>query len=141
MKQIFINLPVNELNTSLQFYLSLGFTENPMFTGEQQKSLFWSDTIQIMLQSRSFSNDYLTKHIIDPRKNQMPSFTLPVENKTMVDTMMQNGLEAGGHEPVPAILNNFMYLRSIEDPDGYIWGIMYLDIVSFANEKDKNKKI
>lgn len=127
MKQLFINLPVSDLEKSMQFYLALGFTIQPLFTDKNQISLMWSDSIYLMLQSRDFSNSYLNKQMFDARKHQMPSFTLPVESIDVVNTMMEDGLKAGGVEPVTPIREDFMYLRSIEDVDGYVWGIMCLD--------------
>ena len=133
MKQLFINLPVNDLEKSMQFYLALGFTIYTLFTDEDQKCMVWSDSIYIMLQSRPFSNAYLKKEIIDARKHQMPSFTLPVENIEVVNEMMERGLKSGGTEPVPSTTEDFMYLRSIEDIDGYLLGIMYLDKAKFQS--------
>jgi len=131
MKQIFINLPVGNLEESQRFYLALGFTLDPLFTGESQISMKWSESIQVMLQTRSFSNTHSSKSPIDPRKSQIPTCTLPVENRALVDEMLAQGIQAGGVEPIPAVQEEFMYLRSIEDPDGYLWGIMYLDVDRF----------
>lgn len=135
MKQIFLNLPVSDLEQSTQFYLALGFTINSLFTDKNQKCLTWSDSIYLMLQSREFSNSYLEKQIIDARKHQLPSFTLPVESIDYVNEMVEKGIKSGGVEPVAAINADFMFLRSIEDLDGYIWGIMYLDLNKFKSLK------
>lgn len=135
MKQILINIPVTDIEKSMQFYLALGFTLNPLFTDEDQKCIVWSDSIYLMLQSRQFSNSYLEKQMIDARKYQMPSFTLPLESIGLVNEMMENGIKAGGIEPVSSISEDFMYLRSIEDLDGYIWGLMYLDQEKFKSIK------
>ena len=35
VKQIFINLPVKDLEKSTDFYQRLGFTKNPMFSDEK----------------------------------------------------------------------------------------------------------
>ena len=48
-----------------------------------------------------------------------------------MNEIMESGLMAGGKEPVAAIDEGFMYLRSIEDVDGYMWGVMCLDIEKF----------
>ena len=139
MKQIFINIPVSDLEKSMQFYLELGFTINPLFTDIDQKCMLWSDYIYVMLQSRKFSNSYLEKQIIDARKYQIPSFTLPVESIKKVNEITENGIKAGALEPVPTTFEDFMYLRSIEDLDGYMWGIMFLDVDRFvAIKKDKH---
>jgi predicted lactoylglutathione lyase len=135
MKQIFINIPASDLEKSMQFYLALGFTINPLFTDEDQKCMVWSDTIFIMLQSLEFSNSLINKSSIDIRKAHIPSYTLPVENIELVNQMMESGVNAGGREPVGVFEEDFMYLRSIEDVDGYIWGIMCLDIQKFKIKK------
>lgn len=136
MKQLFINLPVSDLEKSMRFYLALGFTFKPLFTDKDQKCMVWSDSIYLMLQSQQFSNSYFQKQIIDARKCQMPSFTLPVGSTEAVNKMMENGLTHGGTEPVPITNEDFMFLRSIEDLDGYLWGIMYLDQVKFESFKN-----
>lgn len=137
MKQIFINLPVSDLFKSMQFYQVLGFLVNPLFTDENQKCLVWSDSIYIMLQSRQFSNSHIEKQKADVRNYQIPSFTLPVESIAMVDEMIASGLNMGGVEPIPSINEGFMYLRSIEDIDGYVWGIMCLDVEKFKSMKNR----
>ena len=138
MKQIFINIPAKDLEKSMQFYLALGFTINPLFTDEDQKCMVWSDSIYIMLQSIQFSNTHITKSSIDIRKTQIPSFTLPVETEEIVNQMMEKGINAGGVEPVDPFREDFMYLRSIEDIDGYVWGLMYLDIEKFKIKKGQD---
>lgn len=135
-KQIFINLPVNDVDQSLKFYLALGFTLNPLFTDEEQKCVIWSNAIYLMIQSKAFSNSYLNKSNIEQRHNLSISHTLPVESIHMVDEMLEQGLKAGGKEPVPVLKESFMYLRSIEDLDGYIWGIMYLNVDEFKKFKN-----
>ena len=121
----------------MKFYLELGFTINPLFTDEQQKCMVWSDSIYIMLQSRQFANTYLDKTAIDASKYQMPSFTLPVESIEHVNEIINKGIAAGGVEPVLVIKEDFMYLRSIQDIDGYMWGVMCLDTEKFKILKNK----
>jgi len=137
MKQIFINLPVEDLNNSMHFYTRLGFTVNPLYTDEDQKCMVWSDSIYIMLQSRKFSNLHVNKTKVDIRKLQIPSFTLPVESNEKVNEMVENALQAGATEPSPALDEGFMQLRTIEDPDGYTFGIMCLDVEKFKNRIDE----
>jgi predicted lactoylglutathione lyase len=137
MKQLFLNLPVNDVEKSMAFYLALGFTMNPLFTDMDQKCLVYSDSIYLMLQSRAFANSYVKREVIDVHKSLIPSFTLPVESIEKVDEMMNNGLTAGGIESVEVLKEDFMYLRSMEDLDGYMWGIMCLDVEKFKRLKKR----
>ncbi len=131
MKQLFINLPVDDVEKSMQLYLAMGFSLNPLFTDKQQKCVIWSDTIYVMIQSKAFSNRHLNKTHTDPRQTLTSSHTLPVATDTLVNEIVENALKAGAKEPLPPLHESFMYLRTIEDLDGYIWGIMHLNIDQF----------
>lgn len=134
MKQLFLNLPVKDLETSQAFYEALGFTLNPLFSGENQKCLVWSDHMYVMLQSRAFSGKHIGKPIADFNQVAGPSFTLPLPSLEDVNILAEKGLVAGGREPIPMIDEGFMQVRSIEDPDGYTWGLLYLDLVRFKTK-------
>jgi predicted lactoylglutathione lyase len=47
--QVFINLPVADLEKSMKFYAGLGFTNNPQFSDETAKCMVWSETIFVMI--------------------------------------------------------------------------------------------
>jgi predicted lactoylglutathione lyase len=131
MKQIFINLPVADIEKSMDFYTQLGFTINPLFTGENQKCMVWSDQIYVILQTKAFSSAYIKKPFLDVKNFSTASFTIPVESIARVNEMIENGLHAGGKEPVPMLDEGFMFLRTIEDLDGFNWGVMHLDMGAF----------
>ncbi len=137
MKQVFINLTVNDVEKSLQFYLELGFTLNSLFTDDDQKCVMWSDAIYVMLQSKKMASAYLKKPFAVSTQFQTVSHTLPVENIQSVNEIIEKGLQAGGTEPVAALNEGFMFLRSMEDLDGYVWGIMHLNIDTFKSLKEK----
>ena len=135
MKQIFINLPVADLKKSKEFYTKLGFTSYPLFTGNNQICMAWSEEILVMLQSKEFFNVGSAKQIADSKKVISASFTLPVENIEKLNGIVKNGLKAGGSEVRPMIDEGFMQIRTIEDLDGHLWGIIHLDIDKFKELK------
>lgn len=137
MKQIFINLPVKNVEASMDFYTQLGFTVNPLFTFDDQKCMVWTDQIVVMLQTLEMSKKGGSKNIADPKKNRIATFTLPVESPGKVNEMMEKGLKAGGTEPTEPIDEGFMQIRNLEDLDGHMWGIMFLDIEKFKKMTGK----
>jgi predicted lactoylglutathione lyase len=137
MKQIFINLPVKDVHASMDFYKQLGFTVNPLFTFDDQKCMIWSDQIYVMLQTLEMFESGNKKEIADPKKNTIATFTLPVESLERVNEIMENGLKAGGTESTPMLDEGFMQVRNIEDIDGHIWGIIYIDIAKFKQMTGK----
>lgn len=137
MKQIFINLPVKDVEASMDFYKQLGFTVNPLFTFDDQKCMVWSEQIYVMLQSLEMFESGNKKNIADPKKNTIATFTLPVENIDRLNEIMDKGLKAGGTEPTPVFDEGFMLIRNIEDLDGHHWGIICLDLEKFKEMKGK----
>jgi predicted lactoylglutathione lyase len=137
MKQIFINLPVKDVEASMNFYTELGFTNNPLFTFDDQKCMVWSDQIYLMLQTYEMSKTGERKNISDPKENRIATFTLPVESLDKVNEIMEKGLKAGGTEPTELIDEGFMQIRNIEDLDGHKWGIIFLDIDKFKEMTGK----
>lgn len=131
MKQIFINLPVQDVEKSMNLYLHMGFTINSLFTDNNQKCMVWSNQIYIMLQSEKMFRCYLNKEIPNLKKYQAASYTLPVESIAKVNEIVESGLKAGAIESIPMIDEGFMQVRTIEDFDGHTWGIIFLDLNKF----------
>lgn len=137
MRQLFINLPVKDVDAAMQFYTQLGFSVNPLFTFNDQKCMVWSDQIYVMLQTVDMFKSGNRKNLADPKKHTIASFTLPVESLTQLNEIMENGLKAGGTKLMPAIDEGFMQVRNMEDPDGHQWGILFLDLEKFKKRKGK----
>lgn len=137
MKQVFINLPVKNVEASMDFYKQLGFTVNPLFTFDDQKCMVWCDQVYVMLQTQDMFKSVNQKNIADPKKNTIATFTLPVESLDTLNEIIENGLKAGGTEPTPALDEGFMQVRNMEDLDGHIWGIICLDLDKFKQMRGK----
>lgn len=133
MKQVFINLPVSDLDKSKHFYTKLGFTNFPLFTGENQVCMAWSEDILVMLQSQIFFNLGSSKTIAETKNQLSATFTLPVESLEKVNEMMEKGLLAGGYEPIPMIEESYMHVRTLEDLDGHLWSFIHLDLGKFKS--------
>jgi len=58
IKQIFINLPVKQLNMSKEFFSKLGFNFNPQFTDENAACLILGENIYAMLLVDNFFNSF-----------------------------------------------------------------------------------
>ena len=133
-KQIFINFAVKELQKSLDFYTALGFTNNPQFSDNSGKCMVWSDNIFVMLLTHDKFATFATKPIADTKSNVAGLFSLSVDSVDEVNSIVTNGLKAGGSEPNEMRDYGFMQQRTIEDPDGHTWEIFYMDISKFPKE-------
>jgi len=115
----------------MQFYTSLGFTNNPQFSDEAGKCMVWSENIFLMILSHEKFAGFATKPIADTKSNLAALFSLSVDSVDEMNTMMNNGLKAGGTEPHEMRDYGFMQQRSIEDFDGHTWEVFYMEISKF----------
>ncbi len=135
-KQIFINLAVKELQKSLDFYSAIGFTNNPQFSDDTGKCMVWCDNIFVMLLTHEKFANFTTKPIADTKSNIAGLFSLSLESIEEVNTLMANGLKAGGIEPTEMKDYGFMQQRTLEDFDGHTWEVFYMDMTKFPTAQE-----
>lgn len=134
MKQVFINLPVKDIEKSMDFYTKLGFTINPQFSDDQAKCMVWSDAIFVMIMSHEKFKTFTNKPIADTKSGLAGLFALSVTSVDKVNEVVENGLSAGGTEPMPMTDYGFMQLRKMEDFDGHTWEIFFMDPTKIPNQ-------
>lgn len=127
MKQIFLNLAVENLQKSMEFYTAIGFTNNPQFSDDTAKCMVWSEHIYIMLLTHEKFASFATKPIADTKNNVAGLFSLSMNSVDEVNQMMERGLQAGGKEPNEMRDYGFMQQRTLEDFDGHTWELFYFD--------------
>ena len=125
--QIFVNLPVKDLNRSKEFFNKLGYTFNPQFTDEKAACMIISDTIYVMLLTETFFQTFTKKEIIDAHKSVECSIALSADSKDAVNEMVAKAEAAGATIPNPATDYGFMYQHSFGDLDGHHWEFVWMD--------------
>lgn len=124
--QIFINLPVKDLEASIDFFTRLGYSFNPQFTNEQGTCMIISEQIFVMLLVQPFFKSFIKKDIADSTRSTEVILCLSAETRHEVDELIQKVVEAGGSVSNPAQDQGFMYSQGFEDLDGHLWEIMYM---------------
>ncbi|MCF8339966.1 MAG: glyoxalase/bleomycin resistance/extradiol dioxygenase family protein [Chitinophagaceae bacterium] len=133
--QIFINLAVYDLQKSMDFYSALGFKNNPQFSDNSAKCMVWGENIFVMIMTKERFATFATKPIADTKLNVAALFSLSVESLDVVNSILSNGLAAGGTEVNELKDFGFMQQRTIEDFDGHTWEIFYMDVSKFPIEQ------
>lgn len=128
-KQVYINLPVADLKKAINFYSAIGAKQNPLFSDDTAACMVISDTIYVMLLTRDKVSMFTDKSLVDTRTHVQMWMTLTADSRAEVDATVEAARKAGGKGDVNAPDEyDFMYGRSIEDVDGHMWGINYLDM-------------
>lgn len=127
-KKIFINLPVADLNKSMDFYTKIGFTNNPVFTDETAACMVLSEEIYAMLLTHDKFSEFTNKKIIDAKTGIGVINSISVDSVDEVNAMADAALSGGGSEPTPPKDYGFMQQRSFNDLDGNHWEVLYMDM-------------
>lgn len=128
IKQIFVNLPVKDLNKSMEFFKQLGFTFNMQFTDDKAACLIIGETIFAMLLTEPMFATFTKKPISDAKKATEVLIALDIETKQAVDSMVKKAVAAGGKTYMEPQDHVWMYQHGFEDLDGHQWEIFYSDM-------------
>lgn len=128
--QIFVNLPVKDLQKSMDFWKKLGFSFNPQFTDDKGAALVLNEKqgIFAMLITEPFFKTFIKKEIADSTKVTEVINAVAVETKEQVDEMMNKALEMGATKYRDPIDYGWMYNLAFQDIDGHLWEVLYIDI-------------
>ncbi|RYZ95144.1 MAG: glyoxalase/bleomycin resistance/extradiol dioxygenase family protein [Sphingobacteriaceae bacterium] len=133
--QIFVNLPVKDLNKTIDFFTKLGFTFNPQFTDEKATCMIISENIFAMLLTEPFFGSFLKgkKTISDASKTTEVMNAVSLESREAVDKIVDDAVAAGATEFSEAQDHGWMYTRNFEDLDGHIWEFLYADMAALGD--------
>jgi predicted lactoylglutathione lyase len=127
-KMIFINLPVTDLQRSRGFLEALGAVNEPKFTDETAACMTLSESIHVMLLTHDKFSQFTPRPIADAKTASQMLLCLSSESRESVDATIERAVAAGGSaDPAPKQDYGVMYGRSIADPDGHIWEVMWMD--------------
>ena len=126
-EMIFVNLPVRDLAAARRFYEAIGARNEPKFTDGAAAAMKFSDTIFFMLLTHEKYRTFTPLPIADAREKSAVMLALSRDSRDAVDAAISAGVAAGGTaDPAKPQDYGQMYLRSLLDPDGHHFELMWM---------------
>ena len=125
--QIFVNLPVKNLDKTVEFFTALGFTFNPKYTDKNATCMIIGENIFAMLLVEEFFKTFTKKQICDATTSTEVLIAISRESRADVDDIVRKAVAAGGRSHMQPQDHGFMYSHGFEDLDSHVWEVMYLD--------------
>ncbi len=138
-KNIFVNLPVEDLQRSMDFFRSIGFGFNMQFTDENAACLVIGDNIYAMLLTQKRFRDFTKKPVSDARKQTEVLIAIDVNSRNEVDDMIKKAVLAGGKIYMDPQDHGWMYGHSFEDPDGHQWEVLFMDTAALEEQQQQHQ--
>lgn len=133
-EKIFVNLPVKNLDASVEFFTKVGFEFNEQMTNENATCMVISESIYVMLLVEDYFKTFTKKEIPDSAASMEAIVALSVKSKEEVDEIVNRALDVGGKPFNEAIDHGFMYGWSFLDIDGHSWEVFYMDESGFNQD-------
>jgi predicted lactoylglutathione lyase len=105
-RKLFVNIPVNDLQKSIQFFEQLGFAFNPQFTDA-------SATCMLVVGNSMNETSVL--------------FAIATDSRDEVDSLFSKAIGAGATKAADVQDHGFMYVQSFYDLDGNHWELFWMD--------------
>src|SRR6478672_932530 len=93
--KIFVNLPVKDLNKSIQFFTYLGYSFNKQFTDEKATCMIIGEDIFVMLLAESYFKTFIPTEIADARIMTESVICLSAGSREQVNETVKKALSAG----------------------------------------------
>lgn len=136
-KQIFVSLPVKDLNRSTTFYKKLGFEFKTTSTSDHATCMVIGPNIFVMLLTEGFFKTFTRKEICDATKTTEVLLALSADSREQVDLLNSLAIEAGATTPLSPQDHGWMYQRCFQDLDGHVWEIVFIDTDNYHQSKKK----
>ena len=126
-RKLFVNIPVADVQRSIDFFEELGFTFNAQMTQAGGTCMLVGEDAYVMLLSHEKFLSFSERPIADPRQATSALFTVSVESREAVDAMVHRATALGGAPAQEPQDHGFMYDWSFYDLDGHGWGVFWMD--------------
>lgn len=130
-KELWINLPVEDVNKSKEFFTKLGFTLNPHYGHSDSSASFLVGTksIVVMLFAEAAFKSFTRNEIADPKQGTEVLLSIDAESREEVDEMARKAAKAGGTVfGEPGEHQGWMYGCGFTDLDGHRWNVLFMDM-------------
>ncbi len=126
-RQMFLNLPVKDLDRSVDFFTELGFGFDPNFTDEKATCMIVGSGVSVMFLVEEFFSTFATTPVADASAHTEAIMAVSADSRAEVDELVDAALAAGAGPARDAQDHGFMYGRSFVDPDGHMWEVIWMD--------------
>lgn len=132
--KIFVNLPVKDLQKSIDFFTALGFAFNPDFTDDTATCMIISENIFAMLLTEKRFSEFTDRPIANAHQTTEVLIAIDQPSKETVDRMVKKAVAAGGTTYSKPQDHGWMYQHAFADLDGHQWELAWMDESQIPHE-------
>lgn len=134
INQIYVNLPVKDVQKTRKFWTQLGFSINEQFSDEKAICVIMKeDHIYAMFLKEEFFQTFTDRPIAKGDTTQT-LLAIGVNSREEVDNMVKTAIENGGSKYSEPQDHGWMYQNAFSDLNGHQWEVMFADMSKLSTE-------
>jgi predicted lactoylglutathione lyase len=134
INQIYVNLPVKDVQKTRAFWTALGFSINEQFSDDKAVCVVMKeDHIYTMFLKEEFFQTFTNRPFSKGDTTQV-LLAIGVESREEVDQMVTTAIENGGSKYSEPMDHGWMYQSAFADLNGHQWEVMYADVSQLPSE-------
>jgi len=126
-RKLFVNIPVRDVQRSIDFFETLGFAFNTQFTDATGTCMLVGEDAYFMLLTAEKFGAFSKRPLGDARQETNAILAITANSRAEVDALVEKALAAGGSDAADPQDHGFMYVRSFYDLDGHHWEVFWMD--------------
>lgn len=134
INQIYVNLPVKDIQKTKEFWMKLGFAINEKFSDEKAVCVIMKENhIYTMFLKEEFFQTFTDRPIANGQITQT-LLAIGVNSREEVDNMVKTAIENGGSTYSEPQDQSWMYQSAFSDLNGHQWEVMFADMSKIPTE-------
>ncbi|WP_415327721.1 VOC family protein [Chryseobacterium sp. MMS23-Vi53] len=134
INQIYVNLPIKDVQKTREFWTKLGFSVNEQFSDEKAICVVMkTDHIYTMFLKEEFFQTFTNRPIANGETTQT-LICIGANSREEVDKMVEVAVENGGSTYSEPQDHGWMYQRAFADLNGHQWEVMFADMSKLPTE-------
>lgn len=126
INQIFVNLPVKNIQETKEFWTNLGFSVNEQISDERAVCIIMNDTISIMFLTEEFFETFSERPVPKGDTTQV-LVAIGLDSREEVDQVVNAAVANGATQHEEAQDHGWMYQNSFWDINGHGWNVIFAD--------------
>ncbi|MCF2218600.1 MULTISPECIES: VOC family protein [Chryseobacterium] len=126
INQIYVNLPVKDVQKTREFWTKLGFPTNDEMSNDQSVCVVMNDNTYVMFLTEEFFQTFSERPVPKGDTTQV-LVAISLDTREQVDQMVNTAVANGATQHEEPQDYGWMYHNSFWDINGHGWNVMFAD--------------
>lgn len=128
-KEIWINLPVKDVNKAKEFFEKIGFAPNEEYSNPEMAGFKVGEkAMNVLFIAEEKFKEFAKTDVSDSARGAEVLISFDAESREEIDETARKVFDAGGTIfAEPSEIQGWMYGFAFADPDGHRWNMLFMD--------------